>query len=220
MNFCLSGPFHLPSSSHIKSCVILLHGRGSNGNNMFNLASSWIPYFPDTAFFTPNGPLPYTQDGIVIPDSFEWCPFYTWDISIIEKDVQKSLPCIKEFVQQVQETINVPFSKIVLGGFSQGSIMSLAYGVYERPLIGGVLGYAGAMFGSRPLPGSPYPPITLIHGAEDLVVPLHYHEKACQFLAQHHISYEEFTIPQLEHTIDTTGVEIGYTFLKKILENS
>ncbi len=219
MDFCLSGPSHLPSSNFIKSCVILLHRRGANGNNMFNLASSWIPYFPETAFFTPNGPLPYIQDDIILPDSFEWCPFHTWDISIIEKDVQKALPCIKEFIQQVQAATNVPLNKIILGGFSQGSMMSLAYGVYERPLIGGVLGYSGVMFGSRPIPSAPYPPITLVHGAEDLVVPLHYHENACQFLTQHHIPYEEFTIPYLDHTIDAKGVEIGHAFLKKLLEN-
>lgn len=223
MDLCLSGPYHLPSPSlSIKTCVILLHGRGSNGENMMDLATSWLPHFPTTAFFCPNAPFPYADQGINFPESyqwapFEWQPFEAWDFSIIEENLQKALPFLQKFIYQVHTYTKVPFEKIILGGFSQGSMMAFIYGLYERPVVGGVLGYSGAIFGSRPLPPGPYPHLTLIQGSEDQVVPLAAHKKACTFLNQHHIPYEEFVLPHLEHSIDLNGVKIGYTFLKKVL---
>jgi phospholipase/carboxylesterase len=100
---------------------------------------------------------------------------------------------------------SLPYERIVLGGFSQGCVMSLALGLgLGRPRPAAICGFSGfipvvegwTLDTSRPLP-----PVALGHGTLDPVIPVEFGRAARDQLlaAGAELLYEEYPLP---HTLD------------------
>ncbi len=213
-SFSLTGPALGPTPGEaVKSCVILLHGLGSNGANLLDLGHVWKTRFPETAFFAPNAPFPYEM-GPSFDDGYQWFKFDSQHPSYLAQGIQKALPYLARYLDEILETFSLPPQKVVLSGFSQGAMMALAFGLQYRHDIGGILAYSGGIFG--PLSPSPlYPPLCLVHGEEDVVVPPRIFLESKRFLKDHKVPFQSHLLKNLSHTIDERGIDIGTTFLKK-----
>ena len=66
----LEGPRADAQSGEKDSLVILLHGYGADGNDLFGIAQALAPHLPNTAFRSPNAPEPCA----VNPMGYQWFP--------------------------------------------------------------------------------------------------------------------------------------------------
>jgi len=218
-SFSLKGQFLGTKTGHNpKTCVILLHGLGSNGANLLDLGRHWSPYFPETAFLSPNAPFLY-EGGSSFEEEYQWFRFDSQHPSYLDQGIQKAFPYLSHYVNDVLKAFNIAPQQIVLTGFSQGAMMALAFGLQCRQDIGGILAYSGGFFGSHhQLIGPPYPPLCLIHGEEDVVVPPRIFLESKNFLKDHGIPFQSHLLKNLSHTIDERGLDLGRTFLKNCFE--
>lgn len=213
----LPDPSFLSSPGTPKKCIILLHGLGSNGKNFLELGHLWKNHLPSTLFLAPNAPFSWEGNEFSATKGYQWFGFDTHSSSYIEKGIQKALPFLSTYVDNILKAFNFVPRDIVFVGFSQGAMMSLAFGLQCRPDIGGVLAYSGGIFGSF-TPPKVAPPLCIIHGQEDTVVPPSLFFETTNFLKQHHLPFESHLLPSLSHTISERGIELGAEFLKSCLK--
>jgi len=167
----LSGPM-LPPASGVapKQAVVLLHGYGSDGNDLIGLAPHWQGVLPDAVFVSPNAP----ERCRALASGFQW-----FDVSFDgdrlakrQEGVVKARPVLVEFLEDLWSQSGIGPENTILAGFSQGAMMALHTGLsLDKPLMG-IIAFSGAFlppegFGTRPLAKSP---VCLVHGDMDEVV--------------------------------------------------
>jgi phospholipase/carboxylesterase len=202
-----------------RSLVVLLHGLGSNGRDLFSLVPEWAGGLPETAFISPDAPFPCDMVPPGYPDSFQWFSLQDRDPSRMREGAAMAAPILMRFLKKQMERFDLESKKVALVGFSQGTMMSL----YTAPRFGqplaGVLGYSGALLGGEELgqPGMHKCPVELIHGQADEVVPVGAYYAAKEALESNGFTVGGHVTPFLTHSIDHEGLRAGAQFLKTIL---
>ncbi len=198
-----------------KQMVILLHGLGANGQDLFSLTPMLAGALPNAVFVSPDAPFPCDM----APVGFQWFSLQDRDPDKIYKGIQIAAPILDEFISEQLEKHNVSADKCALLGFSQGTMMSLYAGPRYQDSLAGVLGYSGALFWGDKIDEATLNkmPVHLIHGEADQVVPVDAYSHAKQSLEAFQFPVSGHTTPRLGHGIDEQGIESGIEFLTKIL---
>ncbi|MCW9035207.1 MAG: alpha/beta hydrolase [Rhodospirillales bacterium] len=223
----LAGPSHLPESGIVDQLVIFLHGYGADGNDLIGLAPIFAKFLPNTAFYAPDAPEPCEMS----PYGRQWFSLNTYDPEQLRRDpktmgamyeamltgAQLAAPSINQYIDERLAEHGLGPDKLALIGFSQGTMMSLQVALRRSEPIAALLGYSGALVGADLLEKEiiSRPPITLIHGVADPVVPFEALEAATKALLGAGLSVESHPRPDLEHGIDPEGVKIGVEFLRQ-----
>lgn len=198
-----------------KQIVIMLHGVGSNGEDLIGLAPIFAQALPDAVFVSPDAPFPYDM----APIGYQWFSLYDRGPEAMLAGIKVAAPLLEEFIEDRLQAHNLSADKLVLLGFSQGTMMSLYAGPRLEQDIAGILGYSGALLGGDTLEteAKNKPPIQLVHGDEDDVVPVEasYHAKVT--LEQAGFDVDALMVPGIGHGIDESGVAAGVAFLQKVL---
>lgn len=203
-----------PSSGEpLDSIVILLHGYGADNKDLIDIGYFWAPHLPHTAFIAPNAPEPCAQN----PFGFQWFDIGNLAPEVLQSGVKKALPALELFIDDLIHKHNISEKRIVVMGFSQGGMMALAAGLKRG--LGGIMSYSGVLVGGEhSVPTAlEYPPIMLVHGNEDAVIPSEAFQHTQAVLKEHSISHEAELIHGLGHGIDRQGLDLGVKFLKKLL---
>ena len=203
------------------SLVILLHGLGSNGRDLISLAPLWARELPDTVFVSPDAPFVCDMVPAGYPNSFQWFSLQDRSPRKMLEGVETAFPILKEFIEAQLKKYAVEPENLVLCGFSQGTMMSL-YTAPRLPYeVAGVLGYSGALIGGGPLTDDSEtfnkPPVHLIHGEADDVVPVSAWHDARKTLEQAGFTVSGYTTRGLPHSIDDKGIDSGLAFMKSVL---
>lgn len=167
----LSGPMLPPASGGApKQAVVLLHGYGSDGNDLIGLAPHWQAILPDAVFISPNAP----QLCDSFAGGFQWFPVSLEGDRLARRQtgVVEARPVLTEFLDDLWVQSGIGPENTILAGFSQGAMMALHTGLsLETPLMG-IVAFSGAFlppggFGTKPYAKSP---VCLVHGDMDEVV--------------------------------------------------
>ena len=130
--------------------------------------------------------------------------------------VSETVPILEEFMLGELDRTGVSADRLVLVGFSQGTMMSLQMAFSFESSIAGIVGYSGRMIlgptGSSALNSKP--PTMLIHGDGDELVPVESMLETAQQLLSHGISAQWHICQGLGHSIDQQGLDIGARFLR------
>jgi phospholipase/carboxylesterase len=195
------------------SVVVLLHGYGDSGQGLISLAPMWRDALPDTLFLAPNAPYPCE----VAPSGFQWFSLQEYNPQTLLSGTQNAHPILDNYLDKVVEETGISSDKVALVGFSQGTMMSLYTGPRRKDKLAGILGYSGALVGGGGLKSTQKPPIRLIHGDNDSVVPVAAYHHAKDILEKNDFPVSGYTTPNLEHSIDEQGIASGQEFLLNIL---
>ncbi len=155
-----------------KSLVMFLHGYGADGNDLLGLADVLAPHLPQTAFLAPDAPEPCAGN----PFGRQWFPIPWLDGSSEEAAKQGLLAAaddLNAFIDQRLTAEGLPLSSLALIGFSQGAMMSLHVAPRRAQPVAGVVAISGRLLAPELLQAETKvkPPVLLIHGDQDPVVP-------------------------------------------------
>ena len=188
----------------VTSLIILLHGWGSDAADMFGLAPILGQVKEGCAFYAPNAPYPCAAS----PHGREW-----FDIHQGEKGAIMAMDDLDELLESVFDEFSLPASQIILGGFSQGGMMTLAAGpAYE---LAGLISFSGALLTEERLAEATVssPPILLIHGDLDDVVPATALIDAQSHLEEKGYDVEVVLEKGIGHSISETGLDAARHFI-------
>lgn len=208
----LDGPTLEPASGTARSLVVLCHGLGADGNDLIGIAPEWAEALPDAAFVAPNAPFPC--DGA--PMGRQW--FALWDRSEadLERGVRMAAGILNGWLDEQLAARGLPAGACALMGFSQGAMTCLFAALRRPEPVGAVLAYSGALLGAASLPGeiTARPPVLLVHGEADPVVPVAASRAAEAALRAAGVGVSARYVPGLPHGIDPGGIGAGAAFLK------
>ena len=198
-----------------KNAVILCHGYGGDGKDISILAGYWRTYLPDTIFICPDAP----EKCEASPSGFQWFDLTDQDP---EQILSKSLVAenkLNKLINEVKEGYNLLANQIIIGGFSQGSMISLQTGIKRKDKINSILGYSGKIIDLEHLSKNivSRPNIFLMHGDIDQVVPVDGLLEAKNFFNKNNYEIETKIFKDCEHRIPMEGSSLGLQFIKKHL---
>jgi phospholipase/carboxylesterase len=214
----LDGPRTGPaqaSDGQAKELIILLHGLGADGNDLISLAPLFAQVLPEAAFVSPNAPFPCDM----APMGRQWFSFQDRDPAAVLAGARAAAVHLDAFIDAELERHGLTDDRLALLGFSQGTMIALHTAVRRAQPCAAVIGYSGALVGPELLAEEvrSRPPVLLVHGDADEVVPFQSMAAAEQVLREHGFLVHGEARPGLGHGIDKAGLKLGATMLKQSL---
>lgn len=161
-----------PASGELRSIVVFLHGYGANGADLLGLAQPLAEHLPDTLFVAPDAP----EEIPGYPGGYQWFPI-PWIDGSSEEEAERGLlqasDDLNAFLDALMVDEDVLPEQVVLFGFSQGTMMSLQVAPRREDAIAGIVAFSGRLLRPELLADEVKvrPPVMLIHGDQDDVVP-------------------------------------------------
>lgn len=213
----LEGPSHGPQGGgkpgHL---VVLLHGYGADGNDLIGLAPLLAELMPDTVFHAPNAPQPCEGN----PFGYQWFGISRLDPAIALAGVRTAAPLLDAYLDETMAAYGLDESKTVLVGFSQGTMMALHVGLRRKKQLAGIIGLSGMLAGAELLKSELQnkPPVLLIHGDSDEMLPHTLTQRAAEALKGAGIGVGVHIAPGVGHSIDETGLQLAARFLLNVFD--
>lgn len=224
MAFSLNTYTQDPSSGNKpKQVVVLLHGYGSNGQDLISLAPYLDRALPEAVFVSPDAPF---RCEIAPSMGYQWFSLRganPADDLVVDRDpakylkgVHEAAPHLHKYLDEILDHYGLDNKDIALGGFSQGAMMSLHNGLRRGEKIAGILAYSGSLIDTKDLSIAHKVPIHIVHGESDEVVPIESYHHARSELEQAGFDVTGHMTKYLGHSIDNDGIESGAGFLQNI----
>ena len=214
----LDGPRLEPKAGPARRLVVFLHGYGADGNDLIDIGRAWQGLLPDTAFASPHAPEPCGQ----APMGRQWFPLFTRSPNERWEGVNHAGPQLQRFLDAELARHKLAPAALALVGFSQGTMMALHVGLRRAVPPAAIVGYSGVFV----LPDNAEPeavageivarpPVLLVHGAQDDLIPAQALFQSAQALAALAVPVEWHLSPGVGHGIDQEGLRHGGSFLAR-----
>jgi len=216
MTTLLDGPSLPPASGGApRQIVILLHGYGSNGEDLIGLAPYWREALPDALFLSPNAP----ERCPGAPGGYQWWPLATLSREERAAGAQGAAPALDAYIDDQLARHSLAEDRLALVGFSQGTMMALHVAPRRARQLAGVIGYSGMLADETGLTAElrARPPVLLVHGDADNVLPISAFHQAKSALQALDFDLTTHVSPGLGHSIDAAGLALGEQFLSRVL---
>jgi phospholipase/carboxylesterase len=215
----LDGPRIEPKSGGpARQLVVFLHGYGADGNDLIEIGRAWQPLMPHAAFVSPHAPEPCGQ----APTGRQWFNLTFRDPNERWTGVNSAAPNLEQFLDAELKRRNLPPSALALVGFSQGTMMALHVGLRRAAAPFAIVGYSGLLavptdadLDSFAAEIKSSPPVLLIHGDGDELIPVQALFHAASGLAALEIPVEWHISAGIGHGIDQEGLRQGGEFLAR-----
>jgi phospholipase/carboxylesterase len=216
LSVSLDGPRLNPlSNSTPSSLVVLIHGYGSNGDDLISLATMIQPALPDTAFVAPNAPSQITR----MAAAHQWWPIETFSMAERAAGAAAAAPGLNDFISEELDRAGLTSARLLLVGFSQGTMMALHVGLRRPEQVAGIVGISAMLVAPERLPEQikSRPPVLLIHGTNDNVVPFRSMDLASEALEAVGVLVETHASPGVAHSVGQDGLAAATAFARRVL---
>ncbi len=218
----MDGPRSIQNEK-IEYLAILLHGYGADGNDLFSLVPYLENKIKNCLFVAPNAPFKCDLS----PAGRQWFGINDIDFSYnFKKDsdsyieLKKSSKKLIEFIEKEKKKYLIKNSKVILIGFSQGTMMALHVGLQIKPELGCIIGFSGALIQTE---GSDFNsisqvPVFLAHGKSDNIVNFNETIKAFKKLSEINNNVEHYIEDNLSHSIGNEGIVNAVSFINTCIK--
>ena len=214
----LDGPRLEPRAGAAKRLVVFLHGYGADGNDLIEIGRVWQALMPDAAFVSPHAPEPCGG----APMGRQWFELTFRNPDERWRGVNKAAPVLNRFLDVELARRKLPDAALSLVGFSQGTMMALHVGLRRPTAPAAIVGYSGLFVLPENAPPETVaaeiksrPPVLLIHGDRDDLIPVQALFHATQALAALEVPAEWHISAGIGHGIDEEGLRHGGEFLAR-----
>ena len=203
------------ASQNAKSLVIFLHGYGADGNDLLGLAEPLAKHLPDTAFAAPNAP----EKCAGGPTGYQWFPI-PWIDGSSQEDaaagLERAADDLNGFLDQIEQDEGFGAENTILFGFSQGTMMALHVAPRREKCYAGVVGFSGRLLSPEFLEQDAIckPPVMLVHGDKDEVVPLESLPQAADKFTEAEFEVFVHVMEGTGHGIAPDGLGVATAFMQ------
>lgn len=201
------------ATSGVRQLVVMCHGVGADASQMAHFAEPWFRHLPHTAFIAPDAPYPFD----FAPGGHQWFSLADRTPSVLQVGAARATPALNATIDAERDALGLPDSAIVLAGFSQGAMMVLYAGLRRPNPPGAILAYSGALLDLPPRPAA-WPPVLLVHGESDAVVPFTRGLEAERLLRLAGVPIDTCWCRGVEHFVDEAGLSAGLAILDRLLQ--
>lgn len=201
-----------------KALVVFLHGYGADGADLLGLADVIGPHLPGVAFLAPDAPERCVGGGF----GYQWFPIPWLDGSpqaAAEAGLTAAARDLNGFLDARLAEYGLEPERLALVGFSQGAMMSLEVAPRRDRAIAGVVAISGRLLRPESLAAEARvkPPVLLVHGDQDPVVPFDDMGKAGDALVAAGFPTYGHVMKGTGHGIAPDGLGVSLQFLKERL---
>ncbi|MFM2355024.1 MAG: hypothetical protein RLZZ528_760 [Pseudomonadota bacterium] len=206
------------ASGAARSLVVFLHGYGADGADLLGLADVLGEHLPDTAFRAPDAPEPCRNN----PFGKQWFPVPWLDGSpeaAAAESLAQSTLDLHAYLDGVLQEERLTSSQVCLFGFSQGTMMSLQVGLRRAEAFAGIVAFSGRLLNPEALAAeiTARPPVLLVHGDADPVVPFEDMDRAARALVAAQVETYGHVMKGTGHGIAPDGLSVALGFLHQRL---
>jgi len=200
------------------SVVVLLHGYGADGNDLLGLADPVGPHLPNTVFIAPDAP----EQCTINPAGYQWFPI-PWIDGSSEEEAMRGMHAaahdLDAFLDQVLADEGVGPDRMILFGFSQGTMVALQVAPRRTEPVAGIVGFSGRLLNPDLLADEVVsrPPVLLMHGDQDDVVPPQSLPEAANALTQAGFTVYADVMKGMAHGIAPDGLSTAVAFMRERL---
>ncbi len=161
---------------------------------------------PTATFVAPNAPEPCAAGP-----GYQWFPISRLDPREMQKGVESAAAVLDAFLDAELGRANLGEDRLALVGFSQGTMMSLHVGLKRR--LAAIVGYSGLLAAPPVQDLTSAPPVLLVHGDSDPMIPPEFLFASAASLAHAGVAVRWHVSPDTPHAIDGSGLALGGQFL-------
>jgi len=200
------------------SLVVFLHGYGANAQDLLGLADPLAPHMPDTVFVAPDAP----EQCAGSPMGYQWFPI-PWIDGSSEEDsaagMERAVGDLNAYLDTVMQEEGISADKTILFGFSQGTMMALYVAPRRPEAVAGVVGFSGRLMSPELLEDEAVvkPPVLLVHGDQDDVVPPASLPEAADALTAAGFEVYAHVMKGTAHGIAPDGLSVAAAFMREKL---
>ena len=200
-----------------RQIVLLLHGYGSSGADLISLAPHWRQALPEALFLAPNAPQVLGPGG-----GYQWWGLHAFTPQALAAGATGAAPALDAFIDRKLAQYGLTEAELAIVGFSQGTMMALHVGLRRPRRLAAIVGYSGMLTGGAELAHHlvTKPPVLLVHGAADPIVPVAALHAAKRDLQRHGVDVTAHVSPGLGHSVDPLGLRLGGDFVVKALNGA
>jgi phospholipase/carboxylesterase len=193
--------------------IALLHGVGSNKEDLIGLAPLLGPSVPGAVLVSIDGIEPCDM----APAGRQWFSLADRSPPRLRAEVERTAPAVDRFLDRLLADAGLAVGDLALVGFSQGTMMSLHLGLGRATPPACIVGFSGALLAGPDFAPASRPPVLLVHGDDDGVVPVEAMDLAAAKLRGRDVPVETLRVPGMGHTIDDSGLARAGRFLARHL---
>ncbi|APX88508.1 phospholipase [Brevirhabdus pacifica] len=205
------------ASGQGKSVVVFLHGYGADGADLLGLADPLAPHLPDTVFVAPDAP----EVCVNNPMGFQWFPIPWLDGSsteAAEAGIASAAADLDAYLDTVLAEEGLSPEQMVVVGFSQGTMLALHTVPRRAAPVAGIVGFSGRLVQPELLEEArSKPPVLLVHGDQDEVVPPQSLPDAANALTAAGFEVYAHVSKGMAHGIAPDGLSVALAFIRNRL---
>ena len=188
----------------------MLHGFGSNGQDMISLAPTWQQGLPDALFLAPHAP-----QRSIVGVGHQWWALSDISPRALALGASSAAPAIDAFIDRKLDQYRLSDADLAIVGFSQGTMMALHVGLRRKQQVAAIVGYSGMLTGGAELRQEiqSRPPVLLVHGSHDPIVPVAALHTAEADLKRLEVQVTTHVSNGVKHTVDPVGLRLGREFV-------
>jgi phospholipase/carboxylesterase len=201
--------------SKADAVVVFLHGYGADGADLLGLADPLSAHLPGVAFHAPDAP----ERSVNNPFGYQWFPIPWLDGSSeaqAKASMGKSIDLLNAWLDKVLADEGLTADRMVVVGFSQGTMMALHVLPRRDQPVAGIIGFSGRLLVPELLPteAKVKPPVLLLHGDQDPMVPFQDMQLAGEALEKAGFDVYGHVMKGTGHGISPDGLSVALSFAK------
>ena len=206
------------ASGNDSSLVLFLHGYGADGADLLGIGEHVAPVLPDTVFVAVDAPTP----SVANPSGLQWFPIPWLDGSTeaaMVEELVRSAKLLDAFIDKILADEGLDPDRLVIFGFSQGTMMGLHVAPRRADPVAGIVGFSGRLMfpGCIADEAKSRPSALLVHGDADEVVPFAELGAATEALQAASFEVSSHVMEGTGHGISPDGLSAALKFIRQRL---